>query len=219
MVSIWALVAALEARYGAPKLNNENNPIDEFVLIVLSARTREEVYLPVFSTLRNRFPDWNGLTRDMTSILEEIIRPVGLATKKSGAILTAFDILRSDYGTVCFDHLQALSDELLESFLLELPGIDRKTARCIMLFSFGRQVLPVDTHVFRVSSRIGLTNKKRADLAHYDLDLAIPPEYRYTYHVTCITHGRLVCRSNRPVCPTCCIAQYCLAKHKGEETR
>lgn len=215
MKQIWAIVQALEEHYGTPRLGNLDDPLDELVLIIISARTREEVYLPVFQELRKTFPNWDTLTRKRTATLRRLIKPVGLSAKKSEAILAAFDMLRDAHGKVSLESWKGLSDDILESCLLELPGVDRKTARCIMLFSFGRQVLPVDAHVFRIARRLGLTNKNRADLAHYDLDLAIPPALRYRFHVGCICHGRQTCRPKMPRCGDCCIARFCPAIQSG----
>ncbi|MGE5529863.1 MAG: endonuclease III domain-containing protein [Patescibacteria group bacterium] len=209
MKQVWAIVQALEERYGTPRLGNLDDPLDELVLIIVSARTREEVYLPVFQQLRRVFPDWNALDRRQATLLKKTLHPAGLGTKKSEAILSAFDLLRNESGSVSLEQIRDLPDELLEEQLLELPGVDRKTARCIMLFSFGRQVLPVDAHVFRVSRRLGLTDSNRADLAHRDLDMAIAPSLRHSYHVSCISHGRQVCRPKNPRCSDCCIVRFC----------
>lgn len=211
MKQIWAIVAALEECYGAPELGNRSNPLDELVFIIVSARTREETYLPVFLRIRKEFSKWDKLTRENQPRLTELIRPAGLARKKSEAILAALEVLRREYGVATLEPARNLPDDLLEAYLLGLPGVDRKTARCIMLFSFGRQVLPVDTHVFRISRRLGLTDRNRADLAHYDLDLAIPPALRHVFHVACVSHGRQVCRAKDPKCRECCITGFCQA--------
>ena len=93
--------------------------------------------------------------------------------------------------------------------LITLPGVSDKVAKCVMMYTMGKQVLPVDAHVHRVTRRLGWTSRKRADQTHEELEALIRPEQRYNFHVNCIQHGRLICIPHTPICNICPVNQYC----------
>src|SRR5262249_43991044 len=95
-------------------------------------------------------------------------------------------------------------------YLAELPGVSDKVAKCVMMYTLGFDVLPVDVHVFRVASRLGWTSRCRADQCHDDLEALVQPKHRYAFHVDCICLGRAVCTPVHPDCPACPIRQYCV---------
>ena len=147
----------LREEYGRPNGRPHGAPIDELVLTVLSQNTNDRNRDVAYGRLRERFPSWAAVREAPVDEVEEAIRPGGLAPSKAPRIQ---EILRA----IGDDDLSRLADEPLEQAraeLCELPGVGRKTAACVLLFSFGRPDIPVDTHVYRVGTRLGLFRPER----------------------------------------------------------
>jgi endonuclease-3 len=106
-----------------------------------------------------------------------------------------------------------MSDSDIETFLTSLPGVGLKVAKCVMMYTLGRRVLPVDIHVHRIAKRIGFQTKKRPDTSQQLIEEAVPPELRYGFHVNAIAHGRAVCLSQKPRCELCVVARWCAYYH------
>ena len=117
--------------------------------------------------------------------------------------------LREELGAVSLAALGRMNTEEAEGFLLSLRGVSRKVAKCVLMYSLDREVLPVDVHVHRVSSRLGMKVKRRPDTSQELIEGVIPPKLRYCYHVNAVAHGRAVCRPRSPRCSDCCIRELC----------
>jgi endonuclease III len=166
--------------------------------------------------LKNRFPTWDDLLDAPRRQVEKLIYSGELSGKKTIALYAALGRLRDRFGRCTLEPARAWGNAELESFLCTLPGIQRKSAYCIMIYSFGRRVFPADTHVGRVLSRLvpyrelglsleGLDHKKlQRELA----DL-VPPNLQHSLHVNRVEHGRAVCRSPRPLCRQCELRNFC----------
>lgn len=202
------MVRELEAVYGLPRHGNPEDPLDDLVFIMLSNRTGSRVAERIFRELKARFPRWHEALFAPVD-LQRILAPAGLGKKRSHALLEIFKQLLVDFGEVDLKLLQAKSDRILEAYLCSLPGVSQKVARCVMMYGFRRKVLPVDVHVHRITRRLGWHEHKRADQSHESLDRIIPSEFRYSFHVTCISHGRTVCRATSPRCNVCVLAKRC----------
>jgi endonuclease-3 len=198
----------LAAEYGRPVLRPHHAPIDELVLTVLSQNTNDLNRDVAYRRLRERFASWAEARDAAVAELEEAIRPGGLAPTKAVRIQ---EILRS----LGDDDLAWLEEAPLEearASLQELPGVGRKTAACVLLFSFGRPDVPVDTHVYRVGSRLGLFRPGASfDEAHDELLRLIDPSGQdaYEMHVLLIRHGRRTCTARAPRCPECPLRRMC----------
>jgi endonuclease III len=155
-------------------------------------------------------PDWDAIERAPLDELMEVIRPGGLAPQKAPRIQAALAALVANGGSHSLEFLAAKPPLEARDWLAAIPGIGKKTASVVLLFSFGLPLMPVDRHVHRVSQRIGLIPPKAdADRAH-DLYLEmLAPERMYETHVSLITHGRRTCHAQRPDCETCPIAPRC----------
>lgn len=207
--TIRKICRRLEAEYGNPTHGNKQNPLDELVYIILSTRTRGTAFQETYRRLKRAFPTWRKVTRRDFNKINEILAPGGLGKLKSEQILTIFDALKRRFGYATLTPLKHLSDDEVERFLTSLPGVAKKVAKCVMMYSFGRQVLPVDVHVHRVAQRIGLKTKRRPDTSQDLVESAIPTELRYGFHVNAVAHGRAICLSGTPRCQECCINRYC----------
>ncbi|MDO8464751.1 MAG: hypothetical protein Q7S46_05795 [Gallionella sp.] len=148
---------------------------------------------------------------------EYIARPIvsgGLSNQKAKAIRDLLDIIVAKFGEPTLKPLRKMSDEEAEAFLLSLPGVGKKVARCVLMYSLGRQVFPVDTHCWRIARRLGWIRPTQKDkhCAPRDMDRLqskIPPELRYSLHVNMISLGREICTPTAPRCDECPILIWC----------
>ena len=185
--------------------------VSELVLTILSQNTADTNSFRAFSALRGRYADWPAVLAAPTDELIEVIRPGGLAPTKAPRIQVVLAEVH-DVTNGSWD-LSFLGDWPLEQarqWLIDLPGIGRKTAAIVLLFGFGRPALPVDTHVHRVALRLGLIPPKTdVERAHHLLEAALQPDEMYPFHVELIRHGRDTCRAPRPICGLCPLTDLC----------
>ena len=195
--------------YGTPRHGNLSDPLDELVYIILSTRTRDSSFRATFGQLKQALPSWSAVRGEDLARMEEILAPGGLGRLKAGQILSILDRLRGAFGSVTLAPLVAMPDAEAERFLVSLPGVGPKVAKCVLMYSLGRQVLPVDTHVHRVATRLGMRTKRRPDTSQTMIEMAVPPEIRYSFHVNAIALGRSTCLPRNPRCTNCCLSSWC----------
>jgi endonuclease III len=207
---VLAILERLFALYGAPDLGNKKDPLEELVFIALSRQTHEKNYTRTWEALRRGFPSWESLRCAEPEIVYEAIKDGGFARQKTAWIQATLERIRDRFGHLSLEALRALPDAEAERILLEMPGVNVKSARCIMMYSLGRDVLPVDTHVQRISERLGLIPEGLSSAAaHEALERIIPAGWRYRFHVGCILHGRRVCKKIGPECRGCVLQSVC----------
>lgn len=143
--------------YGSPNHNNKQDPLDELVFIILSQMTTFPSFERVYSRLRQAAPQWDDVLVMSLRALKQIIKDAGLSNQKAPRLKAIFARLKEDFGSVTLDPLREMKTRDAEDYLVTLPGVQRKTAKCVLMYSLQRAVLPVDTHVLRVSRRLGLT--------------------------------------------------------------
>jgi endonuclease III len=196
----------LRREYGRPLLRPHRAPIDELVLTVLSQNTNDRNRDVAYGRLTERFASWKAVRDAPVGEVEDAIRPGGLAPTKAVRI-------KQILGDIGDDDLAWLEDAPLEDareYLCDLPGVGRKTAACVLLFSYGRPAVPVDTHVYRVGTRLGLWPEKTSfDRAHDEMLRLVAPEDAYEIHVLLIRHGRRTCTARNPDCPRCPLLSLC----------
>jgi endonuclease III len=192
--------------YGRPVQHPHGRPIEELVRTVLSQNTSDVNRDVAYGRLRDRFPTWEDVRDAPLDEVEAAIRPGGLALTKAPRIQ---EILRRLGDQPDLDWLRDAPREEALSYLVALPGVGRKTAACVMIFSFGRPEIPVDTHVYRVGKRLGLISPRASfERAHDELRSVVDPEDAYEVHINLIRHGRAVCRP-RPRCDECALRRMC----------
>jgi endonuclease-3 len=203
---VRAIRDRLRAEYGRPIPRPHRAPIDELILTVLSQNTNDRNRDVAYGRLRERFDSWAKVRAAPDAEVEDAIRPGGLAPTKSVRIKRILDAIGDD-------DLLWLEDAPLEearAYLCDLPGVGRKTAACVLLFSFDRPDIPVDTHVFRVGTRLGLFREKASlEEAHDELLRLVDPEDAYEIHVLLIRHGRRTCSARNPRCAECPLRRMC----------
>ena len=198
----------LEA-YGKPRLGNPTNPVDEMVFIIISNKTTPKMAKATYNRIKVEFPRWDMVRDSDYSRLYSLLKPAGLSNIKSRQICETLKKIQNDFGEYCLKGLKLKPESEVEGYLVLLPGVSKKVAKCVMMYTLGAKVLPVDTHVHRIAKRLGWTKRKRADQCHDELEALVAPKYRYSFHVDCIKHGRLICRATKPQCNKCIIKRHC----------
>jgi len=209
VVRFRQIVGALERRYHSPRHGNKSNPLDELIFIILSTRTQETAYQGVYAKLKRAFPTWSTIGPSAVPKVRRILRPLGLSNLKADQIAQIVQRLKRDFGRASLAPLRQMSDMEAEIYLVSLPGVGRKVAKCVMMYSLDRRVLPVDVHVHRLAGRLGFAVKRRPDTSQELLESAVQPRLRYRFHVNAIAHGRAVCRPTQPLCTLCCLTKWC----------
>lgn len=199
----------LRDQYGRPRLGNPRDPVDDLVYIVLSNKTAPDVSARVFRCLKSAFTNWTQMLSARSATVRTILRPGGLSGVKTKQLRAALRKIKRDFGTCDLSALREMSDRQAEEYLCSLPGVSEKVAKCVLMYTLGCRVLPVDAHVHRIATRLGWTTRKRADQCHEELEAMVTPELRFALHVDCILHGRLICRPQAPLCGACLIRRYC----------
>jgi endonuclease III len=206
----------LVASFGKPRLGNPRDPVDDLVFLMLSNRTQFDTAMRVFQSLKAT-GSWDAVSRLPVRNLERKIQVAGLAKKRSRQIKQTLRRIRNDFGSCTLGPLRSQEKKLTNDYLVKLPGVSDKVAKCVMMYTLGFKVLPVDIHVFRVSSRLGWTTRCRADQCHDDLESLVPPPLRHSFHVDCIVLGRTICTPKLPNCPACPIRKFCFYYQQRDE--
>jgi endonuclease-3 len=206
------VLAVLIEAYGHRNCHSHNQPLDELVATVLSQHTSDINTERAFASLKDAFPDWELVQSAPTAEVEDAIRTGGLAGIKAPRIQAILAAILNERGSYDLDHLNSMSLPDAQRWLVGLPGVGPKTAACVLLFSLGRPSLPVDTHVHRVSKRLGLIGADiSAEAAHAILEAGLGDDRDrvYDFHLTMIAHGRTVCTARRPFCERCSLTEHC----------
>jgi endonuclease-3 len=206
---VRAIRDRLRELYGRPVNHPHGHPIAELVRTVLSQNTSDVNRDVAYDRLRAALPTWEEVRDAPVEVVEEAIRPGGLSQTKAPRIQEILRRLPDVDGQPTLDWLaDADRDEALE-FLTGLPGVGRKTAACVMIFTFDRPEIPVDTHVYRVGGRLGLFPERASfETAHDEMLAITDPEDAYELHINLITHGRRICRP-QPRCEQCALRRMC----------
>jgi endonuclease III len=211
-VDIFEVFERLDQIYEETDLGNKDDPFDELVYIVLSTRTREIFYQEAFERVRTLVVDWNQLPDTPIDDLVEAIGEAGLASKKARVIKRAASDIQDRAGEVTLRFIEDMDTKEAEGFLMSLHGIGVKMAKCVLMYSAGREVFPVDTHCLRVGARLGWlssASRKRSRKHMQSIEDAVPAELRKVLHVRLVQHGRRMCTMNSPACHACVLNDLC----------
>lgn len=199
----------LTRTYGAPRFGNPSDPLDDLIYITLSNKTSPATARRTYERIRKRFRKWEEVLAAPITVLRSLLKPAGLSVVKSLHIRAALRAIERRFGRCDLTPLRRWQPAEAERFLVGLPGVSKKVAKCVMMYTLGVPVLPVDSHVHRVAVRLGWTNRKRADQCHEELEALVSPNLRHNFHVCCIAHGRKLCRPTNPLCRQCGIRRDC----------
>lgn len=194
---------------------NKNNPMNELLFIICSLKTQEKSYLITYKKLKSKYPLFDSFDHVTEQDLIDVFRGSGLEYQKAKSLFLILNDMKSRKGNFSLSYLRKLPDEECERELLQLHGVGLKTARCVMMYSLNREIFPVDSHIWRITKRIGW-NKSTRDYRNYsnkDVNMiqeGILRQLRYALHVNFISLGRNICTPTKPKCDSCPIRQFCL---------
>jgi endonuclease-3 len=216
---IQQVYSVLARFYGDLEWRPRIDPLSELVLTILSQHTSDVNRDRAFEEMRRRFPTWEEVRDAPTEELAHSIRSGGLANIKAPRIQEVLRLIGEERGSLDLDFLYVMPPNEAKAWLSGFRGVGPKTAACVLMFACGMPVLPVDTHVYRVSRRIGLIDMRtNAEKAHDVLEKMLAPEQRYSFHIYLITHGRKVCKAPQPLCEQCVVRDWCSYFNEGRTT-
>ena len=196
--------------YGEPVWRNPLPAIDELVSTILSQNTNDINRDRAFNALRATLPTWEAVRDAPLGVVMDAIRPAGLANQKGPRIQQVLREITTERGGLDLSFLKGLPVEEARSWLTKFNGVGPKTAAIVLCFSLGKPAFPVDTHVYRVTGRIGLRPEKMSvEQAHPYLESVFPPESYYVAHLNIIRLGREICHARKPDCSSCPICKLC----------
>ena len=206
---VRAIVRRLERHFGDLLPPRASDPLDELILTVQSQHTSDLNAERAFALLRAAYPAWNDVVRAPVAELADTIRPGGLANTKAARIQAILREIHTREGRYDLSGLAGRSDEEIREYLSSLPGVGPKTVAVVMGFAFGRETIPVDTHVHRVATRLGLVPKTSAERAQRLLEASVADPLKTPLHVGLIELGRQICKAGRPRCEDCPLYELC----------
>ena len=202
-----AIRERLRAVYGRPCAPPHGAPVDELILTVLSQSTSDRNRDVAFLRLRERFDSWEGVRDAPLAEIEEAIRPGGLFRQKALRIQA---MLREIGDPIDLSWMAGVPVAEARDYLCRLPGVGRKTSACVLLFAYGQRDVPVDTHVSRVGTRLGLFRPGAGfEEMHDDMLRLAKPGEGLELHVNLLRHGRRTCHAQRPRCDECPLRRMC----------
>lgn len=213
---ITEILPLLRKAYGRPRPFRKTDPVDEIVRTILSQNTNDRNSLAAFAILKRHFRSWDEALRVSAPVVASLIKHAGLANIKARRIRDVLAEIKRRQGKISLAILNTLDIGPALEYLRSLKGIGPKTAACVLLFSFGKPVMPVDTHIFRVAKRLGLIGSSlNVEQAHQALTALVPKDLIYEFHLGIIEHGRRTCKAQNPRCGFCVLYHICRFTNKA----
>ena len=209
-MKIDEVIALLREQHGAPYRLPQRDPLSELIAALLSQNTSDANSGRAFENLVSTFRTWDRVAQADVDKISEAIASGGLNRVKAPRIKAILEQIGKEKGSFDLSFLKDVPLPEARNWLESLPGVGPKTAACVLLFSLGKPALPVDTHVYRVSRRLGLIDAAVSpDNAHRILGKMVAPDDVYEFHINMVRHGRKVCRSQNPLCSGCLLNKGC----------
>ena len=201
---------ALSRAYGPLPRMSRGDPLGQLVETILSQNTTDKNSHRAYLNLRRKYSSWIAVVKAPTAEIAQRIRSGGLSNLKAPRIKTVLRIIQEREGRLSLDCLSRMTNDQAIEYMTSLPGVGVKTATCVLLFSLGRPVMPVDTHVDRVTRRLGWIDKRTPiDKAGAFIQKFVPPKLMLEVHVYLVWHGRRTCKAGKPRCSECAIRSHC----------
>lgn len=197
-----------------PKVSN-SDPLDVLIATILSQNTTDKTSYKAFLNLKRNFKNWEQVLSSPIKEIKKSIKVCGLTNQKSKTIKNILSQIKNEHGHLSLEFIRKQSnDEIFERFI-KYNGVGTNTIACVLAFALGRDICPVDTHVHRISNRVGIVNTRTADVTFKELNKLIPKGKKNLLHTLLIKFGRKICKSNNPACYECIIYNLCRFKHKS----
>lgn len=212
-----AVLDTLKEVYGDPEWRGPLPAVDELVSTILSQNTNDTNRDRAFHALKSRFPNWEQVRLAPEEEIIETIRPAGLANQKGPRIKAVLNQVHEETGALDLNFLADMPVEEARSWLLRFKGVGLKTAAIVLQFSLGRPAFPVDTHIYRVTGRLGLRPESLSlEKTHHLMEELVDPADYYNGHLNLIRLGRETCHARKPDCPSCPVRGLCKYPHKTQ---
>jgi endonuclease-3 len=196
--------------YGRKEVVYDDDPVDTLVETILSQNTTDLNSHKAFVSLKRVYPSWDMMIGEDPDRIASIIRSGGLAPMKARRILDALAFISRERGRLDLGFLKKMRPSEAEAWLAQMKGVGPKTRGIVLLFALKMPAFPVDTHIHRVTKRIGLIGEKvTREMAQEEMALIVPASEYYNFHINLIEHGRAVCQSRKPKCELCKISSMC----------
>ncbi len=209
MDTVVRVCSMLDRHYGPKEWAAREPILDTLIRTILSQNTTGANCSEAFRSLMERFPTWAKVRDAPWEEIAEAIRTGGLANRKAPRIKRVLEQVCARGSEPDLEWVGDLRDAEALEYLTGFDGVGRKTAACVLMFALGRDVMPVDTHVYRVSKRLGLIGNGNVERAHDLLQDMVPPDRIYSFHVNMVQHGRQVCHARNPKCEICVLRKGC----------
>jgi endonuclease-3 len=196
--------------YGRKEVIYDDDPLDTLVETILSQNTTDRNSHKAFQKLKRAYASWDVMIGEDPDRIASIIRSGGLAPMKARRILDALAFIKRERGQLDLHFLKKLKSSEAEAWLAQMKGVGPKTRGIVLLFALRMPAFPVDTHIHRVTKRIGLIGDKvNREMAQEEMALLVPVGEYYNFHINLIEHGRAVCKARKPKCQMCRISGFC----------
>jgi len=201
----------LTKKYGEKSMSGRrSSPLDTLMLTILSQNTNDVNRDRAYRSLKKSYPHWEDLLHADPRMVEKAIRVGGLGKIKSRRLIDVLRFIERDRGDLSLSFLRSMTLSEVNAWLSQMKGVGPKTRAIVMLFSLGLPAFPVDTHVHRVTRRLGLIGPKVSRERAQEMLAAVVPESEYyNFHINLIEHGRAICISRKPRCPVCPVRHLC----------
>lgn len=213
---IRKVIAILESHLGIPRLSNPlPEPLDMLIATVLSQNTNDKNSHRAYARLKSEMPQWDEVATAPLRQLSSLLRAGGMANLKASRIKEILAAVRDRFGSYDLAAIRKWTTERIIDELTGFNGIGPKTAACVCVFSLGRDIFPVDTHVHRLCTRLGLVpGASTPEKTYLSMKGHIPKGKGYSFHTNLIRFGRKVCRSHHPACGDCPLNSVCVYDNK-----
>jgi endonuclease-3 len=192
----------------------KSDPLDMLIATMLSQNTTDKTSYRAFQNLKTDFKNWEDVMNSPPEKIKKAIKVCGLTNQKSKSIQQLLKQLKAKHNKLNMNFVKSMNDEEIYDELIRYDGVGVKTISCVLAFSLGRDVFPVDTHVHRITNRLGLVKTKTPDKTFESLKDAIPKGKKYLFHNLLIFFGRKICRAKNPLCNKCLLFDHCVFKEK-----
>ena len=214
------ILEKLESHFGVPEMRGRKDPLSELIFSILSQNTTDQNRDRAYASLKSRFTRWEEVMAADVKEIEEAIRVGGLAPQKSVRIKEILGEIYNERGRLDLDHLSDMGRDEALDYLTSFKGVGVKTASIVLLFSLGKPAFPVDTHVYRVTKRLGLVDEKASvDAAHKIMEELVSEDKYFPFHILLIRLGREYCKARRPLCEECPLNSLCPSKDEFLEEK